>query len=261
MPFRPARGQRQLRVEPIQSLNRRLFIEAKHSRMLRRIQVQTDDVSRLGLKIRIVAGHIPFQSVGFQLGLGQNSLHRGLAERQLLGQFPAGPVRAAVRRLLLRSPDHAGLHLRRCGTWLAALMTAFQARQSVSFEAIFQRATVGKLVFRFLAIWRYVVPSAKARMSRARKTSPAGRVHDCAQRCESSLCSGISLSKSRLSVIPDRRSKHDYVITGTLHWSMCPRYTHNSGTGGYWANGRQLFPKRRNGGPPGLRIQGTQAYT
>ena len=113
MPFRPARRQRQHWVEPIQSLNRRLFIEAKHSRMLRRIQVQTDDVSRLGLKIRIVAGHIPFQSVGFQLGLGQNSLHRGLAERQLLGQFPAGPVRAAVRRLLLRSPDHAGLHLRR----------------------------------------------------------------------------------------------------------------------------------------------------
>jgi hypothetical protein len=59
--------------------------------------------------------------------------------------------------------------------------------------------------------------SAKAKMSRARNTSPAGRVRECAQRCKSSLCSGISLSKFRLSVMPDRRSKHDYVITGTLY--------------------------------------------
>src|ERR1700758_5557936 len=61
---------------------------------------------------------------------------------------------------------------------------------------------VGKLVFRLLAISRYVLPSAKAKISRARNTSPAGRVRDCAQRCKSSLCSGLSFSKHRLSDIP-----------------------------------------------------------
>jgi hypothetical protein len=92
--------------------------------MLRRMQVQTDDVRRFAFKIRIVTGHIPFQSVRFQLRLRQDPLHRGLAETQLARQFPAGPVRTAVLRLLLHSPDHAGLHLRRCGPRLAALMTA-----------------------------------------------------------------------------------------------------------------------------------------
>ena len=105
-------------------------------------------------KIRIVAGPIPFQSVRFQLGLSQNPLYGGLAEPQLVGQFPAGPVRAAVRWLLLHSPDHAGLHLRRRGTRLAALLSAFQPRQSLRSNRILQRATVGKLMLRRLAISR-----------------------------------------------------------------------------------------------------------
>jgi hypothetical protein len=155
VPFGSPRRQRQHRVEPIQSLNGRLFIEAKHSCMLRRMQVQTDNVSRFAFEIRIVAGHIPFQSVRFQLGLGQNSLHRGLAERQLARQFTAGPVRAAVPWLLQHSPDHAGLHLRRCRTRLASLMTAFQARQSVLFEAHLPAGDggqTGSQTFRNLAI-------------------------------------------------------------------------------------------------------------
>src|SRR5215831_2286069 len=36
---------------------------------------------------------------------------------------------------VITAPDHAGLHLRRRCPRLAAQMTAFQARQSVSFEA------------------------------------------------------------------------------------------------------------------------------
>ncbi len=76
-------------------------------------QVQTDDVRRFGFEIRIVAGHIPFQPRRFQSSLSQNPLYGGLAEPQLVGQFPAGPVGAAVPGLLLYSPDHPGLH-RRC---------------------------------------------------------------------------------------------------------------------------------------------------
>src|SRR5579864_3796714 len=39
-------------------------------------------------------------------------------------------------------------------------------------------------------------------MSRARNTSPAGRVRDCAQRSKSRFSSAVSSSKFRLSVIP-----------------------------------------------------------
>jgi hypothetical protein len=58
MPFRPARRQRQHWVEPIQSLDRCLFVNAKHGRMLRWIQVQANDVRRFGFEIRILTGHI-----------------------------------------------------------------------------------------------------------------------------------------------------------------------------------------------------------
>src|SRR5579864_7434105 len=39
-------------------------------------------------------------------------------------------------------------------------------------------------------------------MSRARNTSPAGKVRDCAQRAKSRFSSAVSSSKFRLSVIP-----------------------------------------------------------
>ena len=125
VPFRPAGRQRQHGVEPIQSLNGCLFVYAEHRCMLWRMQVQSDDVRRLGFEIRIVAGPIPFQSMRFQLRLGQNPLHRGFAETLLVRQFSAGPVGAAVSRFLLQSPDHPRLHCGRGRTRLAALMTAF----------------------------------------------------------------------------------------------------------------------------------------
>src|ERR1700740_1053197 len=42
-------------IEPIQSLNGSLLIDAENRCMLRRVQIQADDVSRLALEIRIVA--------------------------------------------------------------------------------------------------------------------------------------------------------------------------------------------------------------
>jgi hypothetical protein len=110
--------------------------------LLRRMQVETDYVRGFAFKIGIVASHIAFQSVGFQLRLGQNPLHRGFAERQIARQFPAGPVRAAVPWWLLHSPDHAGLHLRRRCPRLAAQMTAFQAR-TVQKLSCLERECVG----------------------------------------------------------------------------------------------------------------------
>ena len=46
----------QNRVEPIQSLNRGLFIDAKHRGVLRRSQIQADNIGCLAFEVRIVAG-------------------------------------------------------------------------------------------------------------------------------------------------------------------------------------------------------------
>jgi hypothetical protein len=47
-----ARRKRQYRVEQVERLNRRLSIHAEHCRVLRRIQVQTDEVGRFRFEIR-----------------------------------------------------------------------------------------------------------------------------------------------------------------------------------------------------------------
>ena len=64
MAFRPARGERQDRILAIQSLNMRLFIDAEHRRMRRRVQIQANDVGRLLLKVRIVRGHVALDPMG-----------------------------------------------------------------------------------------------------------------------------------------------------------------------------------------------------
>ena len=78
-----ARRKRQHRIEPIQRLNRRLFIHAEHGRMLRRIQVQTDDVGRFRFEIRIVAGQVTLDPMRFQARLFPHPMHQVFADAQM----------------------------------------------------------------------------------------------------------------------------------------------------------------------------------
>ena len=48
----------QNRIEPIESLNGALFIHAEDGRVGRRLEVETNNIGRLGLEVRIVAGHV-----------------------------------------------------------------------------------------------------------------------------------------------------------------------------------------------------------
>ncbi len=50
--------ERQNRVEPIQSLNRGLFIDTEHGRVLRRMQVQTQNIGRFAFELGIVTRFI-----------------------------------------------------------------------------------------------------------------------------------------------------------------------------------------------------------
>jgi len=89
---------RQHRIEPVQSLNGGLLIHTEDGSMLRRIQVQPDDVSRFGFEIRIVAGHIPLQTMRLQTGFFPDAVHSILADTQFSSQFAAAPVCGTVLR-------------------------------------------------------------------------------------------------------------------------------------------------------------------
>ncbi len=103
MPFRSPRRKGQHGIEPVQGLNRRLLVDAEHGCMLRRMQVQTDDVRRFGFKVGIVTGQVVLQAVRLQAGLRENALYRRLAHSQLAGQFTAS-TSACFRRAASVAP-------------------------------------------------------------------------------------------------------------------------------------------------------------
>src|SRR6202007_2271785 len=80
-------------------LNGSLLIDAENRCMLRRVQIQADDVSRLALEIRIVAGHVPLQTMRFHAGLFPDTMDSILADTQLYSQLAAAPVGGTVLRL------------------------------------------------------------------------------------------------------------------------------------------------------------------
>ncbi len=66
VPFGSPGRKRKHRIEAIQSLNRGLLIHAKHGRVLRRLQIQPDDIGCFGLEIRVVARHVALQPMRLQ---------------------------------------------------------------------------------------------------------------------------------------------------------------------------------------------------
>src|SRR3954465_61788 len=126
MPFGPPRGEWQDRVKPIQGLNSRFLIHAKDSRMLRWIHIQSNDVGGLLLKLRIIAGHVSFESMGFEFGPHQHALHSALTQAQRRGQFSTRPVGTSVRWFLLSASKNAGLYGRCDGARLTPFMLPLQ---------------------------------------------------------------------------------------------------------------------------------------
>ena len=78
---------RQNRVQTIQGLNGGLLIDAENGGMLRRAQIEADDVSRLGFKLGIVAGHVALQAVRPQASLPPDAMHGVFTDAQRRGQL------------------------------------------------------------------------------------------------------------------------------------------------------------------------------
>ena len=84
------------RIEPVQSLDGALFVDAKDGSFDWRLQIQAYDVSRLGFKIRVVAGHVAAKAVGLQSGFSQNTGHSRMVGAEFGRQLPSTPVRRAI---------------------------------------------------------------------------------------------------------------------------------------------------------------------
>jgi hypothetical protein len=65
--------QRQYGIEPIESLNSGLFIDTEHGRVMRRIEIEPDHVSRFRFEVGIRGPHVTLSSVGVQAGAARRS--------------------------------------------------------------------------------------------------------------------------------------------------------------------------------------------
>jgi hypothetical protein len=105
---RRVRREGQDRIQAVQGLNGCLLIDAEYGRVLRRIQVQTDDVSGFHFELGIVAGHVSFEAMRLEAGFLPNAMHGIFADVQCRGQLAATPVRGAVTGLSPRGGQDTG---------------------------------------------------------------------------------------------------------------------------------------------------------
>ena len=123
-------GERQDRIEAVQGLNGGLFIDAEHGRMLRRIQVQADDVGGFAFEVRIVAGHVALQAMRLQSSFFPDAMHGVFTDAQRCRQLAATPVCGSIAGFFARSGQNPGPQGRCQHAGLLAGMIGIQSVES-----------------------------------------------------------------------------------------------------------------------------------
>ena len=103
-----SRRKRQNGVEAVQGLNGSFLIDAEHGGMLRRPQIQADDIGRFAFELRIIAGQVTFQAMGFQASFFPDPMHSVLADSQRGGQFAATPMGGTIAGFLAGGRQNLG---------------------------------------------------------------------------------------------------------------------------------------------------------
>jgi hypothetical protein len=98
--LRSPRRKRQNGVHAVQGLDGGFLIDAEHSSVLQRPQIQADTVGRFAFELRVVAGQVTLQAMGFQASVFPDPMHHVLADSQRARQFAATPMRATVAGFL-----------------------------------------------------------------------------------------------------------------------------------------------------------------
>ena len=129
--------QRQHRIEPVQGLDRRLLIHAKHRRMLRRIHIQPDDIGRLGLEVRIVRAPCSDRSDAGLSRLAPHPRHHHVADPEVLASLRVLQWVEPSRGLRLDAPlQNARFQRRRQRRWQLPRVPAKQPRQTFRQKAL-----------------------------------------------------------------------------------------------------------------------------
>ena len=71
-----ASPQREPRLGSVERLDARFLVHTQHQRILRRVEIQPNNVQQLGFKIRVRAEGERADSVGLQFGGNQHGMHR-----------------------------------------------------------------------------------------------------------------------------------------------------------------------------------------
>jgi hypothetical protein len=108
-------GHRQRRLGALERLDLALLVDREHHGVLRRVQVQADDVAHLGDEGGVARHLEALDPVRLQAVLAPDLLDRGLAQAGRPGQGARAPVRGIGRRLAqgLLLPDLLRRHRRR----------------------------------------------------------------------------------------------------------------------------------------------------
>ncbi len=85
---------------PVERLNLALLVDGQHECLLRRIEIEADDVLNLFEEIGIVGDLEALYLMRLELVLGPDPLHARGADARLLGHRPHAPVRGVGRTLL-----------------------------------------------------------------------------------------------------------------------------------------------------------------
>ncbi len=142
VPFSPARRQGQDRSQSVQSLNGRLLVHVENDRMPRRIDIQTNNVGRLGPEIRIIRGQVAFQPMRLQTCSFPAPSHHHVADAQLPGQLARALVSRAVRRRLASPGQNADLQPGRLFFDGAAPVASVRTRKPTLEKTLFSTADV-----------------------------------------------------------------------------------------------------------------------
>jgi hypothetical protein len=126
-----SRRQRQHRIFAIKRLDRGFLVDAEYRCMLRRMQIQTDNLCGFGFKVRVVRRHVAFEPVRAQRMLAPDARHHHMGNLQLLTEFAGAPMGRSVARFALRAPlKDPRLECRRQSGGQLAGVTAEKPRQS-----------------------------------------------------------------------------------------------------------------------------------
>ena len=135
MPLRSAGGERQDRVFAVQGLNLRLLIDGEHRRVRRWVQIQTNDIGRLLLEVRVVRGHVALDPMGLEPVLAPHARHHHVADLQMGGELARGPVRRGTR-CMARTLQNPRLQRRREHTRHLAYVPAVESGDPLLSEAL-----------------------------------------------------------------------------------------------------------------------------